>query len=183
MGVLAERLNAISVKVMSPDRTARLHVDGDGERLEFAPGSLEQHTEQTLSQQLTALYTAALRRQRDALDTVVSDTLAEMSAAADDESTPAPRRGAARDAAAERFDRQAAALTAEGRSPRGDVAVRRHGDERVELTVRKGAVGRWSPEQLVAEVRGALSAADADYRRAYVWLRRELQNDDGGDAR
>ena len=78
MGILADRLNTMTFRVMSPDQTVRLYVTGGGMlHIEFSRGSLDFHTEASMSHELSAAFTAMMRGQakkrRDILLAAVSE--------------------------------------------------------------------------------------------------------------
>ncbi|MGH8877464.1 MAG: hypothetical protein ACRD0P_09005 [Stackebrandtia sp.] len=164
MGILAERLNTMTVKVASPDDTVRLYLTGGGQlHIEFARGSLEQHTESSLSKQLSHVCTSALRRQRQRMSATVREVIEDIDTDEDDRFAktrrpPSPKQPA---------------ITALGRSPRSLVSVRRIPGDIFDVRVRKGTLERYNGEQLTVEFHGALRAASADYQRQLAELRTE----------
>ena len=166
MGILAERLNTMTVRVASPDDTVRLYLTGGGAlHIEFARGSLEQHTESSLSKQLSHVCTAALRRQRSQMAATVRDVVADLDTDEDDRFTKERRTPPPAS--------KQPAITAQGRSPRSIVTVRRIPGDIFDVKVRKGTLERYNGDQLTVEFHGALSAASADYQRQLAELRAE----------
>lgn len=174
MGILADRLNTMTVRVMSPDATVRLYLTGGGQlHIEFAKGCLNEHTESSLATQLGHVFTKALRRQRHDMAKLVRETISEMDVDEDDTfrgtsptPPPAPR--------ARRIEAAAASITALGRSPRSCVTIRRIPGEIMDVKVRKGTLQRFSGEEVTVEVHAALNAVSADHQRQLTQLRREI---------
>ncbi|ADD40587.1 hypothetical protein [Stackebrandtia nassauensis] len=166
MGILADRLNTMTVRVTSPDDTVRLYLTGgDQLHLEFAKGSLDQHTETSLSKQLSHVCTAALRKRRQTMAATARKLIVDMDADEDDTFARRPRRPMARPAAAN------LAITAKGRSPRSLITIRRIPGDIFDVKIRKGSLGRFNGDQLTVEFHGALRATAADYQRQLAELR------------
>ena len=166
MGILAERLNTMTVRVASPDDTVRLYLTGAGQlHVEFARGSLEQHTESSLSKQLSHVCTAALRKQRRQMSAAVREMVSAMDDDEDDRFAKSHRPPPA--------PAKEPAITALGRSPRSLITMRRIPGDIFDVKVRKGTLERYNGEQLTVEFHGALSAATADYQRQLAELRTE----------
>lgn len=169
MGTLADRLNTLTVRVASPDDTVRLYLTGgDQLHVEFAKGSLDQHTEPSLAKQLSHVCTTALRQRRQTMSTTARKMMSEMDV--DEDQTFARRRPPPRPVV------NGPAITAVGRGPRSLVTVRRIPGEIFDVRIRKGTLGRFNGDQLTVEFHGALRAAAADYQRQLA----ELQAAKGG---
>lgn len=165
MGTLADRLNTMTVRVTSPDDTVRLYLTGgDQLHLEFARGSLEQHTEPSLSKQLSHVCTTALRQRSQTMTATARRLMAEMDV--DEDRTFARNRRPP-----VRHRPSGPAITAVGRSPRSLITVRRIPGDIFDVKIRKGTLGRFNGDQLTVEFHGALRAAAADYQRQLAELR------------
>lgn len=176
MGMFADRLNTMLVKVSSPDDTVRLYLTGGGQlHLEFASGSLERHSESSLSTQLSHVCTVALRRKARGMATVVRQVLDEVDVDEDDTFTGgAPAPPGRKTAVRRRLGEAAAGITAVGRSPRACVTARRIPGDIMDIKLRKGTLQRWSSEEVAVECYGALAAVAADHRRQLTELRRTI---------
>ncbi|WP_324800134.1 hypothetical protein [Stackebrandtia sp.] len=155
----------MTVRVCSPDDTVRLYLTGGGQlHLEFARGSLLEHTESSLSKQLSHVCTMAVRRRRQGMATAVREAIADMDSDEDDTFTrqPPPTRAAPSEPP----------ITALGRSPRSLVTVRRIPGAIFDIKVRKGTLARFNAEQVIAEFHEAFNAAATDYKRQAAALRK-----------
>lgn len=176
MGILADRLNTMTVRVMSPDQTVRLYVTGGGQlHIEFAKGSLQHHTEASLSKQLSISFTRMMRGRKQKTEEILRAVLAETSTPEPDLApAPPPPARDADDPANARFAAEQAQITGEGRSPRACVTVRRQPEDVMELRLRKGSLQRWNDEEVIAEIQAALVAMEKDYRKNLAALRQEV---------
>lgn len=176
MGNLADRLNTLTVRVASPDDTVRLYLSGANQlHVEFAKGSLEQHTEPSLSKQLSHVCTVALRRRQKTMTKTARKLMTEMDV--DEDQTFARRPPPRRPETLRTPNR--AAITAVGRSPRSLITVRRIPGDIFDVRIRKGTLGRFNGDQLMVEFHAALSAASADYQRQLAELRSRKGVGDG----
>lgn len=176
MGILADRLNTMTFRVMSPDQTVRLYVTGGGMlHIEFSRGSLDIHTEASMSHELSAAFTTMMRGQakkrRDILLAAVSE-IDDVDPELPPAEPPAPLHAA--DAARRRFHRELQQLAATGRSPRAAVTIRRVPVDLMEVKLRKGTLQRWSGEEVVAEIQAALADLGRDYHQRVNLLRRSM---------
>lgn len=178
MGILADRLNTMTFRVMSPDRTVRLYVTGGGLlHIEFSRGSLDGHTESSMSHELSAVFTRMLRGQAKKRRDILLESVSEVDDI-DPDLPPAepPEPNHVADTSRERFYREVRELTACGRSPRAAVTIRRVPVDLMEVKLRKGTLQRWSSEEVVAEIQAALADLGRDYHKRLDLLRRSLHD-------
>ncbi|ADD41192.1 hypothetical protein [Stackebrandtia nassauensis] len=177
MGTLADRLNTMSVKVVSPDETVRVAFTGGGQmHVEFSQGSLERHNEASLSRQLSHVFTQTLRRRKRDMARMLRDLVAEIDV---DEDETFSGGGAARDPVVSHRELMETALeqiTALGRSRRGLVTARLTPGDFMDVHVRKGCLDLHSAQELRVEVLAAVAAVTADFRRQAA----EQTNDGSG---
>lgn len=176
MGILADRLNTMTFRVMSPDHSVRLYMTGGGLlHIEFSRGSLDVHTEASMSHELSAAFTRMLRGQAKKRRDILFESVSEVDDIDPELPTaepPPPLHAADRDG--ERFNRELRQLVATGRSPRSAVTIRRVPVDLMEVKLRKGTLQRWSGEEIVAEIQAALSNLGRDYHERLGALRRSL---------
>lgn len=166
MGTLSDRLNTMSVKVVSPDETVRVAFTGGGQmHVEFSQGSLERHTEPSLSIQLSHVFTQTLRRRKSEMTRMLRDLVAEIDI---DEDETFRDRETVRDPVVSRRELTETALeqiTALGRSARGLVTATMTPGNFLDIKVRKGCLELHSAQELRVELLAAIAAVTADFRR------------------
>lgn len=166
MGTLSDRLNTMSVKVVSPDETVRVAFTGGGHmHVEFSRGSLERHTEPSLSTQLSHVFTQTLRRRKREMSRMLRELVAEIDVDEDETFRAAEPASGAVVSRREVTETALEQITAMGRSARGLVTAKMTPGNFLDVKVRKGCLELHSAQELRVEVLAAVAAVTADFRR------------------
>src|SRR5690606_23975745 len=156
MGTRSDRLNTMSVKVVSPDETVRVAFTGGGQmHVEFSQGSLERHTEPSLSQQLSHVFTQTLRRRKRELTRILHDLVTEIDVDEDDTFAGRQPTGGPGVSPREVTETALEQITALGRSARGLITAKMTPGNFLDIKVRKGCLELHSAQELRVEVLAA----------------------------
>ncbi|HZE39032.1 MAG TPA: hypothetical protein VE172_09510 [Stackebrandtia sp.] len=164
MGILADRLDAMVVRVSSPDgRIAGELRNRDDITVSFPAGGFRRYTERGLEHQLSRLVLRLWTGYRRGFDTALAEAL--------DGNPEKPRRSW--DANQRRFHTAQAETVAEGMSPAECVYLRTAGMRSCDVVVRDGTVNKMDESEFVAELLGAYRAMNRDFRAKMYELRAE----------
>ena len=160
----ADRLERLVITTISPDKSVKLVFrQRDGISVEFAPNRLKQHTDKSLARQLEAVSRLAIVGLQKSSRRMVDDFLADSDGDNSDRIELSPEL--------KRFAECRDDITAQGRSSRGRIFVKRHLSHGVAVDVRPGTVSGLAQGQVSAEFVSALTNAMKDQQEKVKQLR------------
>lgn len=164
MGVMADRLAAMVVKVTSPDGQIEGELrDNDALRLSFHPGTYRTYTEDNLGRQLSRLALRMWTGYQRAYDEAIAEATGR----------PVERSVEEWDANRRRFRQAQAETKCTGFSTDGWVYAETVGFVSWNFVVRNGAIAKLDEGEFVAEALSAYFVMNNDYRNKMRALRAE----------
>ncbi|MEV0647860.1 hypothetical protein AB0I28_21595 [Phytomonospora sp. NPDC050363] len=154
-----EKLDRLTIRATSPDRSVRAVLDMSGTRLEFGPRGTRGHSERSLGEQVSAALEASQHGYQRAMAMLLEQAAPPGSREKQDVRAPEPRSVEAR------YRARLGGIDVQTRSPRGCVKVRRTGTTGVEVEIRPNTLGhrQFSDADLLAEINAAVGSADEQY--------------------
>jgi hypothetical protein len=165
MGVMADRLDSMVVRAVSPDRKIEATVvSRDQVSLRFGAGTYRRYDERTLEHQLARLATLVWVEYRRGYFQALSEATGE-TIRGDEPEEDLQRR---------RFRQAQAEMVVRGVSAGGLIEVESTGLAQWRVTLERGITRRLTEEQFLSEARGAVAALLADYYMKMVSLKDEF---------
>ncbi|MFD0559945.1 hypothetical protein FB566_0598 [Stackebrandtia endophytica] len=154
MSIVADRLNALTVRVQSPDRNITAQMRGRSDlSLTFAAGSYATYDEESLAAQLSRLATSLWIGLQRGTDEALKGTDVEAVRTPDD----------AWDEDSRKFLKARREVVGNGRSPGNCVKVETVGMRDWRIRIRPGTLATYHETELIGELLTAVVAARNDY--------------------
>ncbi|HIW63166.1 MAG TPA: hypothetical protein H9881_11960 [Candidatus Stackebrandtia excrementipullorum] len=166
MGIVADRLKALTVRVTSPDGNIQGLLNGRDMRIRFRPGTYHQYGEELLEHQLSRLFTLTATGYRRGHGHIMSEVdLISITDPADANSD-----------AQRRYLEAVPELVVTGATTDGLVRIRCVGMRDWRCRIRPGTIAALEESQFVTETETAIQSLLTHYRREIMFLKDRCYN-------
>lgn len=161
MGIVADRLKALTIRVTSPDANIQGKLNGRDVRIQFRPDTYRDYDDPRLAHQLSRLLTLMATGYRRGHRQIMDEV----------ELTSVTNPDDARSEAQRRYLEEVARLVVVGATSSGLVRVKSTGMRNWECRIADGTIAYLTENDFVAETEAAIQVLLRNYRREITFLK------------